>query len=278
MSNDSRKHIHQVENLLLFATSGMSLVISLLDLSGLMDSSSAVAQRIPSLTLLCVGFIAGYLILERRSKLDEIAKSVSKNAEEILREISGSRTEIIQSIGSIEVSVFNSRGDFAQAFADRIEKATRVDDLVWSNVPTEAVSRKDLEAVSRYSSTVNEVLRKPDTIWREIAVLTEKRFQRSEGRILDKSIKGFNMGYVEMPFPDEIPRISFIIIDNEDVFLAHLPGAENLRLRIRHPEIVNYFAKYYEAMWKSCIKIKQGETVDYERLEEQRKKWSTNGH
>ena len=61
-----------VEYSLISVTAGISLLISSLDLAGMLDANSWVTQRIPSLTLLATGFIASYLILERRDKLDKL--------------------------------------------------------------------------------------------------------------------------------------------------------------------------------------------------------------
>lgn len=58
----------KIETLLLV---GLSVGISLLDLLGLLDNIPWLAGRIPTLTLLFVGLLVGYFLLERK-KLDEM--------------------------------------------------------------------------------------------------------------------------------------------------------------------------------------------------------------
>jgi len=73
-----------IEYALMFVTAGVSIVIAILDLAGLLDASSWIAQRMPTLTLLGVGFVASYLILERRGKLDEIYTFIQRQGSETL--------------------------------------------------------------------------------------------------------------------------------------------------------------------------------------------------
>ena len=70
MEGRARYILRRIELVLLLTTAGVSLAISVLDLIGLLDTSSWIAQRIPALVLLCLGFVASYLIVERRCKLE----------------------------------------------------------------------------------------------------------------------------------------------------------------------------------------------------------------
>lgn len=56
----------------------VSLTIATLDLIGLLGAMPWLSERVPTITLLVLGIIAGYLGLERRNKLDEINKEIAK--------------------------------------------------------------------------------------------------------------------------------------------------------------------------------------------------------
>lgn len=67
----------KIEQLVLLSIAILSIVLSVADLFGLLDRISWLSANIPSITLALLGTIAVYLVLERRSKLDEIQKSVN---------------------------------------------------------------------------------------------------------------------------------------------------------------------------------------------------------
>jgi hypothetical protein len=274
MSKRNTKLVQWLELVLLTVTAGVGIVIAVLDVSGLLDSGSWVIKRIPVITLLSVGFIASYLIIERRNKIDKIATFLQESHKEIVETISASSSQAIQALEGVEIQSYNSREEFARAFVHRIKRAKHIDDLVWSNYSgKEPTSEKGATMTQTYSVTVDQVLRKPDVVWREIVIFTASRFARTEERIMDQRIKGFNVGFFDEVEPSNAPRPSFMLVDNEDLFLFHLPNQLNLRLRIKHPTLVSYFAKYYEALWEKSIKLKQGEKIDYSQLNNLRTIW-----
>jgi len=66
MNNDSPKWLNSFEIILLSITVILSGLVSILDFLGVLDSVSWLAGRIPTLTLLVIGLMAGYLIIERK--------------------------------------------------------------------------------------------------------------------------------------------------------------------------------------------------------------------
>ena len=115
----------------LFITAGICLLISCLDLAGMLDSNSWIVARIPSLTLLAIGSVAGYLILERRGKLNDIAASLSSNHSEMLRLISESTSSTIQSLDGVEIISFHSDADGFLYLSNRLQTARKVDDIAY---------------------------------------------------------------------------------------------------------------------------------------------------
>lgn len=66
------------EQIALLLTAILSILIALTDLLGLIESIPWLSNRIPTISLLLLGIVAAYLILERRSKLDKIDESSSE--------------------------------------------------------------------------------------------------------------------------------------------------------------------------------------------------------
>jgi hypothetical protein len=65
------------EQITLLATAILSILVALADFLGFLESISWLSQRIPTLLLLLLAIIAGYLALERRSKLDKIDNRIA---------------------------------------------------------------------------------------------------------------------------------------------------------------------------------------------------------
>jgi hypothetical protein len=77
----------KLEQIAISLIAGLSVLISLLDWLGVLEGISFLSQRIPNLTLLSLGLIAGYLVFERRSKLDRIEQIVVTGFEDNQRRI-----------------------------------------------------------------------------------------------------------------------------------------------------------------------------------------------
>lgn len=260
IAEDSAKRLRdRIEYIILFSTAGVSLIIASLDLIGLLDASSWVAQRVPALTLLCVGFVASYLIIERRGKLDHMTSLFEQRTEAILKAV------------GVEVVTYKSSSDLISAFAARIRRARRVDDVTWMEEedPWDGWSAKDLDTYEYLQETVTEVSKKPDVIWREVAMFSPAGFKREKTRLLDPdTTPGYKVAYFDRPSSVTPPRIGFAVIDsreeNAEVFLS----SAKVRLKIRHPAVVDYFSQYFELIWSRAQKLKRGPNVDHNLLRE----------
>lgn len=246
-----------IEYILIFITAGVSIVIAVLDLAGLLDTIPWITQRIPTITLLGIGFVASYLILERRGKIDEIADSLKQQEANISNLVYTSFKDTIRAVDGVEVEVFHEGKEFITNFQERARKAKRVDDITWGeDVPP--TSGQELQVYERYYDTMSEIASKPNVVWREIIMFVQRsRFERVkpflQADLLGYSVKFYDAVSIEMP-----PRITFSIVDGEEIFLA----SQNLRLRIRHPNIVQYFAQHYENLWQKSKSLKIGNKVN----------------
>lgn len=262
MKDDTRRIRDIIEYALLAVTASISIIIAVLDLVGVLDASSWVSQRIPALTLLAVGFVASYLIIERRGKLDELATSVDVHSGELREAIDISFSQTVRALDGVEVRSFSDGASFVSHFIDRVQKAKRVDDITWGE-DAPPTSGKESEVYQRYQRLVNEVSRKPNVIWREIVVFAHaSRYQRIRQRI-EANILGYNVAHYPRLSEKSPPRITFAIVDREEVFLSNFPTG----ISVRHPDIVKLFVQYYEQLWNRAEKLKVGNQVNMKALE-----------
>ena len=246
-----------IEYILIFITAGVSIVIAVLDLAGLLDTIPWITQRIPTITLLGIGFVASYLILERRGKIDEIANSLKQQEANISNLVSTSFSDTIRALDGVEVKVYHEGYKFITDFQKRARTAKRIDDVTWGeDVPP--TSGQELKVYKSYYDTMSKIASKPNVVWREIIMFVQRsRFERVkpflQADLLGYSVKFYDAISTEMP-----PRMTFTIVDGEEVFLS----SQNLRLTIRHLNIVDYFAQHYENLWQKSKSLKIGNKVN----------------
>lgn len=73
----------RIENVALISMAAISVIVAVADFVGLLHSIPWLSERIPALLLVFLAAIAGYLSLERRSKLDQIDSTTAELAETI---------------------------------------------------------------------------------------------------------------------------------------------------------------------------------------------------
>jgi hypothetical protein len=123
------------EVLLIGATAILSGLISLLDFLGLLDGITWLAERIPTLTLLATGLVAGYLVLERRHQLEGMQRDTDQRIKELTKSLSQSTVTIIESLGGVELRRFETGNEMISYVNKRLLQARqRIDDLSWSPV------------------------------------------------------------------------------------------------------------------------------------------------
>lgn len=262
MKSDTKSFRDIIEYALLAVTASISIIIAVLDLVGVLDASSWVSQRIPALTLLAVGFVASYLIIERRGKLDELATSVDVHSGELLEAIDTSFSQTVRALDGVEVRSFPDGASFVSYFIDRVRRAKRVDDITWGE-DAPPTTGKESEVHQRFHEVVNEVSLKPNVLWRDIVVFVHvSRFRRIQQRI-EANIRGYNVAHYPRLGEKSPPRLAFAVVDREEVFLSSYTS----RISVRHPEIVQFFVQYFELLWNRAEKLKVGNQVNVKALE-----------
>ncbi len=243
-----------VEYILIASSAAVSLVIGVLDLTGLLDASSWIAQRVPSLTLIAVGLVASYLVFER------------KVAQETLRAVTNSAERVIRSLDGVEVTVFGSGADCWTHMSERFRDARRIDDVTWWGLVPRPRSRTDKDTWQKYQDTISKVARQPTVVFREVASFRSMKdlVEREKERLLDEGSVGYNLGYYKARESDDPPHQGFVVIDGEEVVIGHTRG--QVWLSVKHPDIARWFSAYFEDLWEGATKLKQGGVVEEKKL------------
>lgn len=258
METDTKRIRTIAEYAVLSAPAVVSIVVAILDLVGLLDASNWLAQRIPALTLIAIGLVASYLILERRGTLDRIVTSLEQRDQEILQAVTSSSSRVIRGLQGVEVRTFDDGADFVSYFTERVRQARRIDDITWGKPIPAPSSARAREAFDNIRQTVCDIASKPDVVWREVVMFTRKsRFENIKTLLFD-NVPGYAVAYYDVPPKEAPPRITFAIIDKEEVLFA----GDDLHMAVRHPDVVEFFSQYYEDIWKAGKPLKLHGQVD----------------
>jgi hypothetical protein len=163
----------QIERILLGLTATLSVLVSLLDWLGLLEGVPFLANKIPSLTLLALGLVTGYLVLERRSKLDKIEHLVVNGTDRIIR-----------SLGGVDVQKFENRQELYEYAAKRTREAkSSIDDMTWSSYERRG-TLSEQQAFNRYIASISAACTKKNIKYREIISVPPEELARLRNEVL----------------------------------------------------------------------------------------------
>lgn len=251
MNNDSPKWLNSFEIILLSITVLLSGLVSILDFLGVLDGVSWLAGRIPTLTLLVIGLMAGYLIIERKSHLEKMNRDLGNSIENLSHELRKSTESTIASLNGVEIKLFDSGTELLQYVNQRLKQAqNQIDDLSWSPI---IGLKSDLNTSRKAYQEYEEHITKASSkiAYREVMVFNHPaRIENLQRRIAENA-PGYSCSYYETPI---VPLLQFMIIDRQEVIV--LSDQFQTKFALRHPHIVKLFQEYYEEIWKNSTPIK----------------------
>lgn len=253
--------LNQFELLLLGATAIISGLVSLLDFLGVLDGTPWLSDRIPTLTLLAVGLVAAYLVIERRNQLEQMQQESSQGFKELEKTILNSTSTIIDSLAGIEFKKFETGNELMNYINKRvIEAHSKVDDLSWSPAVslrygldiTKQVNQKYEERVSKAAKKI---------VYREVFMFNRPgRAEKLKNRI-EEGLPGYSCSYYPVT---EVPLLQFMLIDEEEVII--LSDQYPFNFALRHQHIVRLFAAYFNDIWQKSTPLKLGTTLMHEEI------------
>lgn len=262
-----RDRFEQISTWSAWVVAGISIIISLLDLIGVWSGIPFLAGRLPTITLLVLGIVAGYLALERRSKLDkidEIERQVKQgfiNTQDALQE---ALISLRSHQGQARVTILKDVKEVYEYYARRITEAQqRIDDLTWGSMKTPERTPAVAQAVQKYLTSIVTASSRENMEYREVMTFPKDgvRFKRAE-EMLARNIYGYNLKYYDIDHVNTPPLMQFLVVDGEEVVIAHYRGIYNrgggeTYLAIRHKVIVELFQDYFNAIWEGGQAIKE---------------------
>ena len=171
--------------------------------------------------------------------------------------------------GASNVISFSSRTDYVTYRANRLRVAQKINDVTWrfQGYSGQTFSHGEVTARRNEFKLISQILKRPDVIWRGVGVFNSlERFMEEKSLITDLENVGYNFGIYEADSRSSPPRVGFMIIDDKELLIAY--PHKDIRLAIQHPEIVKLYSEYFEDIWQLSYKLKQGNKVDFQKLED----------
>lgn len=168
----------------------------------------------------------------------------------------------------VKVTSFSTRTDYTMYRTNRLRSAQKIDDVTWrfQGYSGQTFSHGEVSARKNEFNLISQIVKRPDVVWRGIAVFTSlERFLEEKALITDLENVGYNFGIYEVASKNSPPRMGFMIIDDKELLIAY--PHKSIRLAIQHPQIVKLYSEYFEEIWQSSYKLKQGNRVDFQKLQ-----------
>lgn len=244
----------RVESIALLATVVASVLVALLDLFGLVESIPWLTNRIPTMTLLILAILAGYLISERSGEREELRG---------LKTLISENTKVtIASLSGVEASTKLSAEEAYEYIVKTYETAQRsIDAGILAPSLSRGLPRQAIEEARA------KILKSNKVNFRYITFLDKAQWARMKPYITDSAIQKLYFRYFE-PIRQP-PLMSFLIIDNQEVYMRypHEPGEPEIYLSVKHPEVVQLFAAYFRSMWREATFVSGDDKRKLEEIE-----------
>jgi hypothetical protein len=238
------------------------IVIASLDIFDLFEDNHWISERIPPLTLLGIGAIATYLIIERKNKIDELHKIMQNQSTDLPDKISAVTDNIISAINGIKVNYFQSSNEMFRYASKRYSSAKTIADVYGGGKPTKPRSQKDVEAYNNFHKTIDKIIKKEDVIFRQVCYFEYRQQYENEKKRLIESNIGYNLGFYNYNSKSSPPKISFGLIDAEEIIFSN--SRRKIWFSIKHPFIVKFFEEFFNDLWDRSTEIKEGNKIYFD--------------
>jgi hypothetical protein len=247
--------LRRIDTILLVIISIIALTVAALDFAHVI-SDKELNPAVPALTLVFLSLLAVHLIVSH-----VVAEDFQKHSTELLERIS-------RGISLGEFRLFADAAEMEHYLSKRVAEAKKsVCDLSWkSKISAEFAAGHRQLSHGSLDRSITEA--SASISYREIFVFNDRRrIEKLERRLAEK-----NDGYSCRYFKDDtrIPRLQFVIIDDEEVFFFATSPHSQL-CATRSPELCRVFKPYFDEAWNHANPIKEGQTVHENEVEKIRK-------
>ena len=241
-----------------------AIIISSLDLAGALDGVEWLRNRVSVLTLLIVGVVAAYLIIEQslaERKQSDILRSAVEQA--------------VAALSGIEAREFEDRADFWLYAARRIrESKSTIDDLTWGKVFPTTRTRQDKDAYEDYRREIrtastgkgpNEGKR-----YREIMSFPNDIRLGRTAPLLNEKYPNYQLRCYDYDHSGTPPLLQFYVFDKMEVLFSLTPltgsASDSRYMTFKSRQLADLMSAYFEAAWRDAIVLKELDIIDWDIL------------
>lgn len=209
----------------------------------------------------------GIRVKETKKPIQPVAiQETSRDVQDIEKEYA---TKFLK---GLEVLQFENVAQLYDYVASRLQKATKcVDDITWGS---RKVYRTEVEdaAYQNYLKAIEVVCKRGTVTYREVSSLTDGHYFERSINLVKKGYYSYHLGYYDISNV-RVPLISYIIIDSSEVILGFyrvpmLQPEGEVYINVRHPLLVKLFEDYFETLWLGSTKIKEGNKISWDIVEQ----------
>lgn len=246
----------RLDMLVLVVIALMSAALSILHFFALVEAHW-FTERVPLFTLILLAFLSIHLLYSAVAD-EDFRHSILAS----LHSIAG------QQSAKTDSTVYADTAALEGQLARRILEARRsVCDLTWKKRISEGFSATDRQLVHGYmDKAISEASSR--ITYREVFVFSDQRRLEKLERRLSENKDGYSCRYYrEDP---AIPRIQFVLIDDEEVFFF-ATGAGAPLASFHSRALCSVLRSYFDSIWEHARIIKDGPRINEKELTQLRK-------
>jgi hypothetical protein len=250
--------IERVSKVLLVA---IGVIVGVLDMLGLIGSTSWLDRRIPAFILLSLAAIIGYLFIEAQNRTRQF-ETLDKQFG-ILKGLINQNTGNI--ISSLELAGFivKKLENTEQGFDYLCKRYTEAKKTIDQASLGPSLLATDASIFQQFEQATCEAAQNPKIRFRYLATFNAQRWSIVKKAFQQSTASKYYVGYYEENLSN-LSVLSFTIIDSEEegekeliVRYQYDPSDDQgYWLAIRQPDIVRLFSTYYANLWNKAAKLK----------------------
>jgi len=290
-----RFELFELENLPFWGALLLSGFVILFDFLGILGDFPWLSERVPTVTLLLLSFIAGTLLVERRKSLAKLETSIDSKTqyiqeaitlgttdisnlirseiEKILVEVESGNDDISRLIKDGDAQLFNNPEETYSYFVKRLNEAEiSIDVTHFDNSPFRKGrdDQNDYLGRSSYYETLSKIIKEGKVKVRRIQLVRDRDNFEWMKEILEEfnQCPRFSLGcYVGNA--SDIPLISLMIIDGQEVCLAAIErkfSDEQKTISIKNSIFIQVIQEHMKNLWRHSIIVKKEWEVKTESI------------
>lgn len=178
--------------------------------------------------------------------------------------ITNLQKDLDRKLGGARVKTFADPAEMEDFLARAIDDAkVEICDLTWKKqIKPEFSMPRRVKSHKGYERSLDAATSRLKV--REVFILNDPRRKEKMFRRIENTKGGYSASYFEND--ESIPRIQFIIIDRSQAIFFSISDTAPLVL-VDGEEAVAVFQSYFDEVWRSSVKIKEGDVLHQEVLE-----------